>query len=1000
MKNKKLVLFSILVCSFLFICVLIPSLAKLVTSKNNVNVEWDGSIASSFNSGNGTEESPYIISNESEFAYFKESLKKDNFENKYIKITNDIILNAGLFKKDDNLKYIKDDVFYYLDSNTNKYYEDASLKNYVASINEFEMLNSFNGSLDGGSHTIYGLFIKGDNSSLFESLSGNISNLVIENAYIYGENSSSGLALNSNGSIINNVIIDGNILSGNNTNDDLTINEEIMLNSNINLSAGLIVKAVDSVFENIVNRANIENSIASGLIGVIKNSNISKSYNLGNINGETTSGITDTIISSRASLTYVYNEGNLSNTSSGLIRNIIDSTIDISYSYNTFNTSAYRNKENSNLSVSNSYNKIPDSYFLTFNKNTIKELFNTEDFINEESPLLKLDYETQKYVNIILKNNTWNTFKENVDYISLNEDLSFILVSTKDYKAIKDVYYYLSEDELTKNDLDSVNWTSYESPIGIDKKGTYILYVKVVNYNDDSYYLNTDRVFLYVDNIYAKVKVDGLTWDDLHDTDYVFINNKKFEIKAYGKNDIKSIEYLTTSKVLDSSDLETSTSWIKYREPVNIISNSIVYVKVEDKDSNIIYLNSDHFIDEKYSITNLKSGKKTEFNSDMTYNSSISFNVELDSDITLEGFTRSLVSNEVLPINTHIVISDLIKNKIYEYYTDETTEKEISLTKFSEVGLTSKVFFLDSDINKEKLNIIIDFNNINETNQEYSIIFKAKRVSDEITSDCLNFKLVSSSEDINNNLSITKRNNISSIKYNSVSTTNVTFNTSLNNKYLNTSLEDLDSVLIIEVLDKDGNLVDKENYKGLKFIYKTKNYSPNNINKTIIKIDDINNTSDALTIKTSEDISGLLDGENTLRISLGLTFNNLVKNISNNSISIPIVVNKKNSYSFGISLDKRIVTPKDLFKFKIISSLDNPTINVSLFKKKERNGANQEYTEVQLSDYINESIESVSKGETQVSFKDSVEKNSYMFKFDLYDGDTFIGQNSIKVVVR
>ena len=80
--------------------------------------------------------------------------------------------------------------------------------------------------------------------------------------------------------------------------------------------------------------------------------------------------------------------------------------------------------------------------------------------------------------------------------------------------------------------------------------------------------------------------------------------------------------------------------------------------------------------------------------------------------------------------------------------------------------------------------------------------------------------------------------------------------------------------------------------------------------------------------------------------------------------------------------------------------IDNPTIKVSLYKKKERNGANQEYTEVKLSDYINESIESISSNETFISFKDGVEKNSYSFKFSLYDGDTFVGENSIKVVVR
>nr|MCR5482884.1 hypothetical protein [Bacilli bacterium] len=97
---------------------------------------------------------------------------------------------------------------------------------------------------------------------------------------------------------------------------------------------------------------------------------------------------------------------------------------------------------------------------------------------------------------------------------------------------------------------------------------------------------------------------------------------------------------------------------------------------------------------------------------------------------------------------------------------------------------------------------------------------------------------------------------------------------------------------------------------------------------------------------------------------------------------------------------KRIVSTNDLFKLNVNSSVDNPTVQVSLYKKKERNGVNQEYTKVDLSDYINESIDSLNKGETLVSFKDGVEKNSYMFKFELYDGETLIGENGIKVVVR
>ena len=1073
MKNKKIILFVILVCSFLFISVLIPTLAKLVSSKSYINNEWDGTVASSFNSGSGTKDAPYIISNASEFAYFKESLKNDDYTDKYVKITNDIILNAGFFKVGEDFQYIKDDVVYYLDEDTYKYYEDSSYENYVDDINEFEMLKSFNGNLNGGGHTIYGLFIKGDNSSLFESLTGTVNNLIIENAYIYGEYSSSGLSLNSNNAIINNVVVDGSILSSgkkydyylSNTLSDRVLDGDDTLNIDVdlpatsdytfilsgtcvgeapftingktyscenfeaninpfdirvssssvitltnlkyeysydvNISAGLVIKANNTSFENVVNRANVENIIASGILGISKDSNISASYNLGSINGDVSSGIVDTIISSSSSLNYVYNEGNLTNTSSGLVSNIIDSNIDINSSYNAYNTAALGSTLKSTISVNDSYNKIPNEDFLTYNKSAIKVLFNSEDFIYDDIPLTKLDYDNSKYVNIILDNNIWNTFKENLNYKSFDEDLSFILVSTKDYKAIKEVYYYLSLDELTKENLESVDWINYNSPIEVDKRGAYVLYVKVVNYNDEVSYLNTDRVYLYVDDIYASIIVDRYNWDDIHKATYSFLSNKKFEIKAYSKNDIKSIEYLVSERILDSNSLEESTSWITYTEPVDIIDDTIVYAKVEDNDSNIVYLNSDHFIDTKYNITALKSGSNLNYNSNMTYNSSLNFNVTLDNtDITLDGFERSIITNEVLPLNTHIVLSDLTNNKIYEYYVEENTKKEIPLNIFKEVGLTSNKSYLN-DSNKDNFNVIIDFKNIEETNKEYSVYFKANRLIEELTSNVISFKLNSIVDDASSNLSITSKGN-NTINYNSKSTTNITFNTSFNSTYLNTNYEDLDKSLIIEVIDKDGKLVNKNNYKSLKFIYKSNSYSPDNTNKTLIKLDDLSDLEDTLTVKTSEDISGLLTGNNSLRVSLGLTYNNVVKYRSNSYLDIPIVINKakNNNYGFTINTNKRIVSPSDLFKFNINSSIDNPTIEVSLYKKKERNGTNQEYVKVNLSDYINESIGSISKGDTQVSFKENVEKNSYMFEFSLYDGNTFIGKNSIKVVVR
>lgn len=71
----KIKLIFVLLIFLVTLTFTIPSLARY---KNYVNLEtmfnetqtWDGSIAESFNSGTGTQEDPYIISNASEFAFF------------------------------------------------------------------------------------------------------------------------------------------------------------------------------------------------------------------------------------------------------------------------------------------------------------------------------------------------------------------------------------------------------------------------------------------------------------------------------------------------------------------------------------------------------------------------------------------------------------------------------------------------------------------------------------------------------------------------------------------------------------------------------------------------------------------------------------------------------------------------------------------------------------------------------------------------------------------
>ena len=55
---------------------------------------WDGSVADGFGGGSGTRLDPYIIKTPAELAYFAKTVSDgDDYEDEYIELSNDIVLN-------------------------------------------------------------------------------------------------------------------------------------------------------------------------------------------------------------------------------------------------------------------------------------------------------------------------------------------------------------------------------------------------------------------------------------------------------------------------------------------------------------------------------------------------------------------------------------------------------------------------------------------------------------------------------------------------------------------------------------------------------------------------------------------------------------------------------------------------------------------------------------------------------------------------------------------
>ena len=176
-KNEKIVLVVLFVLFILLLLFKSPALARFKNRSLSSSNVWSGEIATKYKSGDGTIDNPYIISNGEELAYFSSMLENNNYEGKYFKLINNIRINEGVFKyEDDKIEYVLNDTTYYV--NGSSYYDnDEFIGEPVGTLNVFPSLNNFKGYFDGDSHIIYGLYLDSDDTGLFTNLSGEIYSL-------------------------------------------------------------------------------------------------------------------------------------------------------------------------------------------------------------------------------------------------------------------------------------------------------------------------------------------------------------------------------------------------------------------------------------------------------------------------------------------------------------------------------------------------------------------------------------------------------------------------------------------------------------------------------------------------------------------------------------------------------------------------------------------------------------------------------------------------------
>jgi len=627
LKKHKIIFIIISLVVFVGLIVSFPSLAKFKNRNTIYTVsKWDGSIAESYKNGDGTIENPYIISNGSEFAFFIKQLETINYEGKYFELSNDIIINPGVFEYDEleGLKYVLEGVTYYVKEFTNEYYSNVERQGEpLGVINQISMAKTFKGNLNGKSFTIFGMYmseLEKENLALFENLEGSLNDLYITNSIMYGKGNVAGIAVSASSATLKNIVYDGNIINKSDTKISENEMESISIKSGIEETSTVIklsdvsidgyVKSikltgeyecsnVDSVNTITINGVEINNnSFEIDLtnnslleIPVLTTSTIDETQiNLLNLKysveyyDEITSGII--AMATNTTLNNVINKSNVYgyNLSSGIV-GLSKENLQIIQSYNTGNVKGLNVASGIVGLISNnlSHTTITNVY----NKGAINS--------NIAAAIIGVVKENIGLINIT------NVINISENYsINTSENSTINIVNSYSTNGLS-IYSGLINGEFVQKSIDNLCDKTFM---------TGISYNEFVSFEDAN--KNTSNVWIYdkgslpilhIDDLndpIASINISKYSWNNLSSELNIINTTKNITFNIEDLSPTKPVAqkyYYVTNDItpLSKEELDKLESWKTYENIVTIKDSGyyVIYAKIVDTDNEIIYINTD-----------------------------------------------------------------------------------------------------------------------------------------------------------------------------------------------------------------------------------------------------------------------------------------------------------------------------------------------------------------------------------------------------------------------
>ena len=825
------------------------------------------------------------------------------------------------------------------------------------------------------------------------------------------------------------------------------------------VTSNIVGIAKGSTLTGLINNGKVfGNTIGAGLVGVSVDTTLIDSYNTGDITGSISAGVIGETLSTPTTITNVYNKGTATYGLVGIINanstttltSVFDSTAStkIGARVSTVNiVNGYKLSGNDVGFITTTEANLKNA---TFMNNLGFVTYDEEDIENKKwiylpdiYPVLYFDDITEPIAKININAHNWDRETYTLSRINLKNNTTFNIATISELRPVKEAYYYISTSStpLTKEQVRSISaWEEYNSVVSLSQEGYYIIYAKVTDYNDEVYYLNSDVLVLDKTGAVITIAIGNENVDHETSSYPIFYNaNKNIVLSATDNlTGVKELSYYLSNTTLTNADLE-ETEWVTYTNAISFDSSSkkMLYVKAVDNNDNVTYENTPYISVNGYTKSNLILGRSTSNNLNnisITNDSSISFTSTFTSNETLSNNKKHvLVASTTLPVNTVITLIDNSNKKVYKYTVrgnEDTKYEEVGkylyfLESFKTLKQTAEYYSETSSLTSD-YKITIDFkdativNNISNLSVDMGIYDNSMIVVDTLQSTKNVFNIVKNAKA---NLFISS-SFTGSIVYNSNSSTNIPILTgvSLTNNVFDTTIENKNIGLIIRLTDASGNLVDKKHLKNLSLSINGDECSVNSNGLYRVNLTGTSNKNITLNVTTMADNSRLPSGTYYLKISPYIAYDGINTNtISEQLISIPVVVTNSfttRNYIYDVIMDEanKIIPKNSITKtinFSVIEkgTFTAPSIRVSLYEKDDLTAYSQDYTKVDLGNYISNNLTSLGNNNyllvaNPVRYNGTVNTynnvsltfdtrrfnyNSYKLVFELYDGNTRIG---------